>query len=134
MRPTTEKALDAEVVVWSYSATALCVLVVALPFTEAAWPAAFLQFCGNSKCASQSHSNRVYASGTRIKNCFQHGTDLCGQGGFVFHGVPVWTWLALLAVGLTSVVEQLLVTLGFRGVLSGPGGRVLCMYRGSTST
>ena len=34
MRPTPEKVIDAELVVWSYSATALCVLVAALPFTE----------------------------------------------------------------------------------------------------
>ena len=39
MRPTPEKVVDAEVVVWSYSATALCVLVAALPLTEADWPA-----------------------------------------------------------------------------------------------
>ncbi|CAE7042178.1 SKI2 [Symbiodinium sp. CCMP2592] len=85
MRPTPEKVIDAELVVWSYSATALCVLVAALPFTE---------------------------------------------GNFVFEGIDTWTWLALIAVGLTSVTEQLLVTLGFRGLPAAAGTLMLTLEAG----
>lgn len=74
-----------EVVVWAYSATAVTVLTLLLPFSA---------------------------------------------GTFVLHGVSARAWLALLAVGGTSVVEQQLVTIGFRGLPAGVGTMILTLEAG----
>lgn len=70
-----------DVVVWMYSATALVVLSVSLPFS---------------------------ASLFTLRS-------------------PLEAWVALLGVGLSSVLEQLLVTFGFKGVPAGVGTMLLTM-------
>ncbi|CAL1158518.1 unnamed protein product, partial [Cladocopium goreaui] len=77
----SERAIDPEVVVWSYSLTALCVLILALPLTASS-------FVWDASASA---------------------------------------WLALISVGATSVIEQLLVTLGFRGLSATAGTLMLTL-------
>eukprot|EP00933_Yihiella_yeosuensis_P015297 TRINITY_DN13399_c0_g1_i1.p1 TRINITY_DN13399_c0_g1~~TRINITY_DN13399_c0_g1_i1.p1 ORF type:complete len:469 (-),score=97.76 TRINITY_DN13399_c0_g1_i1:198-1604(-) len=50
--------------------------------------------------------------------------------GLKLFDVPFSAWAALLAVGMTSVIEQLLVTLGFRGVSAAAGTLLLTLEAG----
>lgn len=76
--------VDPEVVVWTYSVTAIVALSVGLPATARS---------------------------------------------FRFGG-PAIAWIYLLGVGTSSVLEQLLVTYGFRGVPAGAGTLLLTMETG----